>query len=352
VRLDPSAAPGAARIREPAAGDRPADLPRPRLGFLGVGWIGRHRLEAIVASGAAEACAIADTSRETGAAAGAAVPGAEVVDSFEALLTRGLDGIVIATPNALHAEQSIAALERGLAVFCQKPLGRTAEETRRVVESARHHDRLLGVDLSYRYTQAFRRLRDCVASGGIGRVYAADLVFHNAYGPDKTWFYEPALSGGGCVMDLGVHLADLALWILGFPSVDEVGSRLYSGGVPVRTGTSVEDYATARLDLRDGATVQLACSWKLSAGQDAVISAAFYGTEGGVAARNVNGSFFDFVAERYRGTGRESLAEPPDDWGGRAVVAWAERLAAGARYDPAAEQLVEVARIVDRIYGR
>jgi predicted dehydrogenase len=48
-------------------------------------------------------------------------------------------------------------------------------------------------------------------------VFAVDLVFHNAYGPDKPWFYDPELSGGGCVMDLGVHLVDLALWSLDFP---------------------------------------------------------------------------------------------------------------------------------------
>ena len=65
--------------------------------------------------------------------------------------------------------------------------------------------------------------------------------------------------------------------------------------------------------------MQLACSWRLHAGCDAMISAAFHGTHGGAALRNVNGSFYDFVAERYRGTGRETLASPPDEWGGRAA---------------------------------
>jgi predicted dehydrogenase len=61
-------------------------------------------------------------------------------------------------------------------------------------------------------------------SGELGRVFAVDLVFHNAYGPDKPWFYDPELAGGGCVMDLGVHLVDLALWSLDFPGVTAVTS--------------------------------------------------------------------------------------------------------------------------------
>jgi len=71
-----------------------------------------------------------------------------------------------------------------------------------------------------------------------------------------------------------------------------------------------------------------------------------------VALHNVDGSFYDFIAERYRGTARETLATPPDEWGGRAAADWAARLAAGERFAPEAERLVDVARVLDRIYGR
>lgn len=330
-----------------------AGLTRPRLGFLGVGWIGRHRMEAILATGAAEAAAIADAAPEMTAEAAKLAPEADIVDGLDALLDAGVDGVVIATPSALHAEQSIKCLERGVAVFCQKPLGRTAAEVQAVVEAARAADRLLSVDLSYRFTEGMRRIREIVAAGELGRIYAVDLVFHNAYGPDKAWFYDPALSGGGCVMDLGVHLVDLALWTLGFPQVGEARSSLFAGGAPLGPRSAqVEDYATATLTLESGTAVQLACSWRLSAGCDAVISAAFYGTEGGAALKNVAGSFYDFTAERYRGTAREMLVEPPDAWGGRAAADWARRLAAGERFDPAAGRLVDVARALDAIYGR
>ncbi|WP_114393775.1 Gfo/Idh/MocA family protein [Oleisolibacter albus] len=326
---------------------------RPRLGFLGVGWIGRHRMRAILEAGAVEVVAIADPSDEMAAEAGQLAPEAALVSGLDAMLDRGLDGVVIATPSALHAEQSIRALERGVAVFCQKPLGRTAAEVRSVVEAARTSDRLLAVDLSYRFTTGMRRIAELIRTGELGRIYAVNLVFHNAYGPDKDWFYDPARSGGGCVMDLGVHLVDLALWALDFPAVPEVQARLFAGGEPLGGRPDrVEEYATATLGLETGAAVNLACSWRLQAGCDAVITAAFYGTEGGAALRNVNGSFYDFVAERFRGTAREALAQPPDDWGGRAAADWARRLAEGQRFDPATERLVDVAAVLDRLYGR
>ncbi|MFL6215624.1 MAG: Gfo/Idh/MocA family protein [Blastocatellia bacterium] len=324
---------------------------RPRLGFLGVGWIGRHRLDAIARAGVANIIGVADPQFDAARQAAAAVPDAAVFRSLEEMLAAELDGVVIATPSALHTEQCIAALERGLAVFCQKPLGRTAAETARIVEAARRADRLLGVDLSYRYTMAMRRIRELIRSGALGDLYALNLVFHNAYGPDKAWFYDAKLSGGGSVIDLGIHLVDLALWCMDFPTVADAASQLFAQGKPIsRRGECVEDYAAAQLRFDNGAVAQLACSWKLNAGCDCVIEASFYGTRGGATFRNVNGSFYDFVAERFDSTRRETLSSPPDEWGGRAAVDWAEALAAGGRFDLEAERFVETAAALDHIY--
>ncbi|CAN5153920.1 Gfo/Idh/MocA family oxidoreductase [soil metagenome] len=326
---------------------------RPRLAFLGVGWIGRHRLQAVAESGVAEIVAIADPDAAAAAAASDVAPDAAPCENLEALLATEPDGVVIATPNALHAGQALRALAAGAAVFCQKPLGRSAAETRGVVDAARAADRLLEVELSYRHTGAARAVRELVADGAIGRVYAARLVFHNAYGPDKAWFRHPRLAGGGCVMDLGVHLVDLALWTLGFPPVVGVSSRRFAGGERLAHGDGrAEDFATARLDLDTGAVVEVACSWDLHAGRDATIAADFHGSEGGASLHNLRGSFYDFAAERFRGTSAAPLAEPPDDWGGRAIVRWVERVAAGAAFDAAATELVAVAEVLDAILGR
>lgn len=324
---------------------------QPRIGFLGVGWIGLNRLEAIAQSALAEIAAVCEPSIEALQRAQAVAPSAQPAACLEELLAAGLDALVIATPSAQHAQQCTDALRRGLAVFCQKPLARNASETGIVVETAKRADRLLSVDLSYRFTAAMQAVHSLVSSGELGEIYAANLVFHNAYGPDKPWFYDRALSGGGCVIDLGIHLVDAALWMLGFPKVTGVSSRLYSQGqrvsAPLRV---VEDYGCARLDLATGATVELACSWRLSAGQDCVIAAEFYGSKGGAAFRNVNGSFYDFIAERYEGTTRIRLASPPDPWSGRAAVAWVSRLQCENRFDPGNRELVQVAEVLDAIY--
>src|SRR5437016_9283820 len=101
--------------------------------------------------------------------------------------------------------------------------------------------------------QAIKRL---VESGELGEVYAANLIFHNAYGPDKPWFYDPKLSGGGCAMDLGIHLVDLALWTLDFPAVARTTARLFAGGRRVDRTASCEDYCAAHIELSTGAVAQ------------------------------------------------------------------------------------------------
>ena len=318
---------------------------RPRLGFLGVGWIGRKRMEAIAASGLADIVAVADEAPEMVAQARSIAPEAELVSDFRGL---DLDGIVIATPSPLHAEQAAAALESGVAVFCQKPLGRSAAETRQVIEAARSANRLLEVDLSYRFVTEIQAVRDAIKPD---EIFAAELTFHNAYGPDKAWFYDWKLSGGGCVIDLGIHLVDLALWMLGAPKITDVSGRLFEKGKPISGRCQqVEDYGIARLDLSSGAVVQMACSWRLHAGQDAIISGAFYGLNGGAAFRNMDGSFYKFAAERYTGTKRELLAATNEDWGGRAAVDWVRRLAISGDYDPEIEGLIPVAETLDAIY--
>jgi predicted dehydrogenase len=333
----------------------PAALQRrkPRLGFVGLGWIGMQRMQAIEQSGAGVIAAIADPLTSAAERAQGAAPHARCVDSLDALLEQQLDGVVIASPSALHSEHALAALERGYAVFCQKPLGRNANEVRQVIAAARKAKRLLGVDLSYRFTHGMRKIQELVCAGEIGEPYAADLVFHNAYGPDKSWFYDRRMSGGGAVIDLGIHLVDLALWVFGHPEVVSVSSRLYAHGRPLRPGSeAVEDYAVAELALASGAVVRIACSWKLHAGRDCAIEATFYGTRGGVSFRNIDGSFYDFSAELMNGTVRRTLSAPPDAWGGRAAVHWAEQLALDRSFDPAATRLSDLAVVIDRIYAQ
>lgn len=325
---------------------------KPRLAFAGVGWIGRHRLQAAVNSGLADVAFVTDPSAACVAEALKIAPASQATLSFkEAVSDPEVDGVVIATPSALHRQQAVEAFEKGKAVFCQKPLGRNAGEVKAVIAAAKKAGKLLGADFSYRYTEAFQQILSIIRSGELGTIFAADLKFHNAYGPDKSWFYDKKLSGGGCVLDLGIHLIDLLLFALDFPEVESVHSRLYAKGTAIKGQEDVEDYANVQVNLANGLTAQLSCSWNLQAGREAVIEASFYGTRGGVAIKNVNGSFYDFRGLRYRGTQTEILVQPPDEWGGRALVNWIQKMADNPGYNPEAENFIASAEVLDRIYG-
>jgi len=319
-----------------------------RLGFVGLGWIGTMRLESV--SAVAEVAALCEPAPQRLEEVARAHPGAATFSDFNEMLAADLrlDGVVIATPNSLHAPQTLAVLDRGLAVFCQKPLALNAREAREMVEAARKADRLLGVDYSYRYTEGARELSRAIEAGELGQVFSVDTVFHNAYGPDKPWCFDPRLSGGGALMDLGVHLIDLVLWLLGDPGVKEVHGGAWKGGQPLREG-EVDDFANARLTLEGGASASVAVSWNAHAGQDCVIRLSAFGTSGGAEFRNVDGSFYDFELARFSGRSGEVAVRESRDWLGKTILDWAGRLGEG--FDSAIGRSVRVSEVVDAVYG-
>lgn len=221
------------------------------------------------------------------------------------------------------------------------------------VDRARAADRFLAVDMSYERAHAFRSALEALSTGELGEVYAAELVFHNAYAPDKGWSLDPDLAGGGCVMDLAPHLVGLALAAMPGAEIGSVESRLFAQGEPVSTpGRTLEDHTEALLTTTDGRAVRIACSWRHNAGKDADIRATFHTPRAAVSVRNTRGAFFDFRCAVLRGSTREVIASPHDDWGGRAAAAWAHRLATDNSFDPRAERAVEIAHVIDRIYER
>src|SRR2546430_15540162 len=114
-----------------------SNLRRPKLGFVGVGEIGRNRLEAICKSGLADICAIADPEADAAMKAAENSPDALIGITFDEMLSLELDGIVIATPSELHASQSLAALESDKAVFCQAPLAGSSAEIQKIIDAAK-----------------------------------------------------------------------------------------------------------------------------------------------------------------------------------------------------------------------
>ncbi len=322
---------------------------RPRVGFVGLGWIGRKRLDAVAAD--IEVAALADSDPGRLQAASAAYSDAAASEDFEQMLSEDLDAIVIATPNGLHAAQAIASLEREIAVFCQKPIATTLRDVEAIVDSARRNDRALGVDFCYRHVAGMHELRRRLLDGAIGEVVGIDLTFHNAYGPDKSWCQNYPLAGGGCLMDLGVHLIDLALWLQDMPPMERVRSRMFTRGAPVQgRGDALEDLAYAEFIQANGAMVRLACSWHAHIGRPAIIEVALTGTRGGAMLTNVDGSFYDFDLQLFRGTNCERLGSYPDDWGPRSLRQWLAQLQVDAGFDAAAANYIRSAALIEEVY--
>lgn len=321
----------------------------PRLGFAGAGWFGRRQMEELREGGIAEVTAVAEPVGGVRARAAGLAPDAILVPRFRDLLDLDLDGVVIATPSPLHVEHAIAALESGLAVFCDRPLASTARDTRLVLDAARAADRLLAVDLPYRATTAVRAIYQIIRSGQLGRLYAGHFVLHTS-GAEDAWRRERH-RGRGCLVDLGGELIDLALWLFGQSVVTGGHGRRFEGGRRLDSESEgIEDVALIELDLEGGAALDLACSRNLHTGRDAVFELSVYGERGGVAVKNEGGSPSDLVAEISHGPTRRIVRPAPVPLTGPALREWCEQLAEGRGYDPAIERLAGVADVVDALY--
>ncbi len=195
-----------------ASGSRPVL----RIGLLGAGTIGRIRAQSLHASQRAVLAGVADVEHGRAAAA-AARAGCRVFGDYRALLDTPLDAVVISSPVNLHEEMAIAAFDAGLHVLCEKPLSNDTSAAKRMLDAARSSARTLAVGFNHRYFPSFKYLRQVLASGRLGEVmYARALGGHT--GPDNfeaDWMRDGRLVGGGAMMDLGIHLADLLGHTLG-----------------------------------------------------------------------------------------------------------------------------------------
>jgi len=329
-----------------------SDQNHPHLGFVGLGWIGLKRLQPLADNGWDGELTVFDPDQLAVRNTLSAFPKAKSVNSFKELIDLDLDGVVIATPSALHANQTEQALRDGLPVFCQKPLGRNLDETERVVSLAQANNLLLGVDFSYRFTEGIQEIKAGLKREELGEIYAIEAVFHNAYGPDKEWYYTKEKSGGGCLIDLGSHLVDLIQYLLDDGDLEVVYSNLLAKGKSIQSGNDVEDFAEAQLMTAKGVSVRLACSWKHAVGKDADIYVKINGTGGGFGFHNVKGSFYEFKAEKYNQNNATTLSSTLDNWEGKTLCNWVEELKKGHGFDPQSIGLINTAKILDDIYSK
>ena len=174
-------------------------------------------------------------------------------------------GVIICTPNHLHESQAIAALEAGKHVLVEKPLALTAEGARRVVETAEKAGRGLMVALNNRYRPDAVALRPFIQGGEMGRLFYVKGGWLNRKIRTlrPTWRHRQATAGGGALMDLGVQVLDLAMWMLDYPRVERIVAHSSPG-----EGMEVEDSAAIMMAIEDGPTVAVEVTWNYLSQRD------------------------------------------------------------------------------------
>lgn len=257
-------------------------MKRLRVGIIGTGGIaqwahipGYQKIEGV------ELVAFCDTNRETlKAAAQKFGVNRTYTDYRKMLAAEGLDAVSVCTPNAFHAAPTIAALRAGAHVLVEKPIAMNAQEGRRMVEAARKAKRLLMVAFNSRWRPDVRFLRRCVEAGMLGDIYYGEAVYMRRSGiPGWGVFIDKQMSGGGPLIDVGVHMLDLALYLMGHPKpVSALGATYTAFGKRSdwfagmgrwdAKRFSVEDFGVGLVRFKNGATLLVKASWAANIGED------------------------------------------------------------------------------------
>lgn len=246
-----------------------------RFGLIGYGAIGRLRAEALRQTPGATLAAVAEPVAERRAEA-ARHHGVPTVTTVADLVQRpDVDVVVVSTPPNLHREHCEAALRAGKHLLCEKPLASSVADCRVIVAAARARGRTLATGFNYRFYPAVAKARELIAAGAIGAVDHVKSFAGHPGGPEFThpWVHDPAIMGGGALMDNGIHIADLTLHFLG-----PVTERYGFGTERVWGFPGSEDNGFLLMRTAEGRSGMLHASWSEWPGYKFHVD--IYGTEG------------------------------------------------------------------------
>lgn len=195
-------------------------------------------------------------------------------DYNEMLENSNVEAVIIATPTNTHKDIAIDCINAGKDVLVEKPLTRTFAEAKAVVEAARKSKRKLMVGMNFRYRPDTMLLRSIVSSGEIGEPFYAKCGWVRRQSSEEKWFTKKDEAGGGVIIDLGIHLLDLALWLMNYPEVNTVSCKNY-----FHNSKSVEDTAISFLKFKNDSLINLEVSWSLPTDKDHFFLSVF-GTKG------------------------------------------------------------------------
>jgi predicted dehydrogenase len=340
-----------------------------RVGIIGCG-IGDFHAEAYLLDGRAEVITLAglDIDRCLEVCKKNHIP--EHTTNYEEILTRAdIDAVSIAVPNYLHKPIALAALRAGKHVLLEKPIALDASEGEEIVAAAAEAGRVLGIAFSRRYRADVQLLKKQVLDGALGDIYYAKAFWMRRAGIPGlgSWFTSKTLAGGGSLIDIGVHVIDMVLYLMGNPEITTVSGATYSklgpqgrghwAGARFRNSTEnvfeVDDLATAMLRTADGATIQVETSWASYSSVTDEYGVALMGDKGGG----------EIHVHDYQKTGALKLFSDvngiPTDLQPRTVVQhehhslvehFINSIQNGTPMSPSGQEGVDRARIIDLIY--
>ncbi|MCD4823428.1 MAG: Gfo/Idh/MocA family oxidoreductase [Phycisphaerae bacterium] len=344
-----------------------------RVGVIGLG-MGQAHVKGFQSHPQAEVVAVADIDK---------VKLAERADDFgiagrytnalDMLKKENLDVVSIATPNKFHKPLTLAAFKAGCHVLCEKPMAMNAREAGQMLEASKKAKKRLMINFSFRFTDQSYALKQATDSGILGDVYFARTVWHRRRGIPGfnggkfgeaegmgSWFYQKELSGGGPLIDLGVHRLDLALWLMNYPkpvwvmgsTYDHIASRLAKKQKRKQKYT-VEDIAVAMIKFENGATLELEASWAANTKKNEEMETRLFGTDAGLVQRNI-GEGYDFEAEIYlerEGCQYDMKLHPPVPAAQNAMFHFIESIRENKPHTATGREGHVVMQILDAIYA-
>jgi len=246
-----------------------------RVGVIGTGGIATtQHIPGYQALEGVEVVALCDVVPGRAAEAAQGIPGARAYEDYREMLAREhLDAVSVTTPNFAHRDATIAALEAGAHVLCEKPIAMNLAEGREMVEAARKAGKVLQIGVHMRFEAEAMALRKFVEAGEMGEIYHGEATYMRRRGI-PTWgvFTQRKFQGGGALIDIGVHALDRALWLMGNPKPVSVSGMTYANfGKRTDLATprglwdvdkfDVDDMGVALVRFESGATLVLRACW-------------------------------------------------------------------------------------------
>ncbi|MBR2410549.1 MAG: Gfo/Idh/MocA family oxidoreductase [Clostridia bacterium] len=282
---------------------------------------------------------------------------------YDMLKNHKLDIVSVCTWNSAHAECTIAALDSGCNVLCEKPMAMNTEEALKMKEAAERNGKLLMIGFVRRHGNDAAAAIDYIAKGYVGDVYYAKASYLRRCGFPGGWFGDKSVSGGGPLIDLGVHVIDLVRYILGCPkpvtvfgaTFNKLGARSHIRGTEWQSETvveepvfTVEDLATAMIRFDNGAVLQVEASFNLNT-KKGCGDIVLFGDKAGLSLEpfelytEVNNQLADIIPHGSNNFdfGRDFNKE---------IKNFADAVTGKAKCIATAEDGVELMRILDAIY--